>query len=241
MMKSRRSARARGAWLRSFLCAGVALLWGSVASAGTILQYAQTNPLDVVTATESGGVTTLSTAGNTDGGDVSIPVTISNFLGVPGLTIPAFETFVGVTSNGAAVSVAGQLIQGFNGTIEITSGIGGTGSDYLTATFTNLSSPGVLSGTIGGGQAQLSATDPPQSLILTSDFAAFKLPTSMTLGFSGIMPSLGITSGSTSGFTGQATGTFGAGIVPEPASIGMSLMGIFIVSLAVANKRRRRP
>ena len=162
------------ALLRSFVCACFAVFFLSAAAqAGsiTVLQFAQTNPADVVTATEAGGVTTLSTAGNADGGGVSIPVTISNFLGMPGLSIPAFETYVNVTSTGTATTFLGQIFQGFTGTIEVTSGVGGTGSNYLTATFTVPTAIGVFGGTAGGTQAQLSATGPPQSLVLTSSFA----------------------------------------------------------------------
>lgn len=232
------AARSRIHW---FLCAGVAFVcWTGTARAGsTVLQFAQTNPLDIVTATESGGVTMLSSAGNSDGGGVSIPVTISNFLGTPGLSIPAFETFVGVTSTGAAATLFGQAFQGFTGTIEVTSGVGGTGSNFLTATFTDKSNPGVLGGTVGGAQAQLTATAPPQTLVLTSDFAVFIAPTSMTMGFSNVTPSFGVTSGSISSFTAQNTGTFGAAqIVPEPATFGMACMGLVFVALAVRNSQR---
>ena len=225
--------------VRLSLSASFALvLLSSAAQAGTILQFAQTNPADSVTAKESGGVTTLSTAGNANGGGVSIPVTISNFLGKPGLSIPAFETYVGVTSTGPATTVLGQILQGFTGTIEITSGVGGTGSNYLTATFTVPTASGVLGGTSGGTQAQLSATEPPQSLALTSDFAKFYIPTSMTVGFSNVDPALGIKSGSISSFKAQNAATFGA--VPEPATFGLACMGVVFVALAVGCSRRFR-
>ena len=60
------------------------LLVGSTANAGTILQFTQVNSADIFTATNSGGgVTTLSTAGNVDGGGLSIPVTASNYWECP--------------------------------------------------------------------------------------------------------------------------------------------------------------
>jgi hypothetical protein len=192
-----------------------------------------------VTATEGAGTTTLSTTGNSDGGGTSIPVTITNFLGTPGLSIPAFETFVGVMSTGSASSVSGLGVQSFVGVIEITGAVNGGGLNYVTATFTDTSNPGTLSGTMGGTQAQLTATGPPQSLILTSDFATFAAPTSMTMGFSNVFSSYGITGTSIGPFTTQNTGTFGANIasVPEPATFGMACMGIVFVALAL---RRRR-
>ena len=64
----------------TILCVALLLLT-SPARAGTILQFSQINAVDSITATESGGVTTLSTAGYVDGGFVSIPVILSNFNG----------------------------------------------------------------------------------------------------------------------------------------------------------------
>ena len=80
------------------------LLFGSSADAGgiTVLQFTQFDSVDVVTATKSGGVVTLSSA-NADGGGVSIPVVITNFLGVSGVNILAFETYMNVTSSGSAL------------------------------------------------------------------------------------------------------------------------------------------
>ena len=101
------------------------------------------------------------------------PLTITNFLNTPGLSIPAFETFMGVTSTGSAATLLGVAFQNFTGTIIISSDIGGGGTNFLTATFTDTSNPGLLGGTIGGTQAQLLATGPPDTLVLTSDFAIF--------------------------------------------------------------------
>ena len=178
MMNSmHRSSRTPGAQRRIVssvvACLAIVLLSSAARAGSTVLQFGQTNPSDVVTASESGGVTMLSTGGNSDGGGVSIPVVITNFLGVPGVSIPAFETYVNVTSTGTASTFLGQAFQGFTGTIEITSGIGGTGSNFLTATFPDTANPGTFSGTLGGTQAQLSATAPPQTLQLSSDFATF--------------------------------------------------------------------
>jgi hypothetical protein len=205
--------------------------------AGTILQFGQANPSDVVTATESVGVTTLSTVGNVDGLGVSIPVLITNFLGTPLVGIPAFETFIGVTSVGTDLTAGGQLIEKFVGVVVFSSLPGGLGADYLTATFASSTMSGAVSGTAGGSQAQLSATGPPQSLILTSDFmTGFTNPTSMTLGFSNLEPFLHDSGGSLGGFTAQNAGTFAASVIPEPASISMGIIAL-VMSVLVLRRR----
>jgi len=223
-----------------YTCFGLVLL-SSAAHAGTVLQFTQTNPADVVTATESGGVTTLLTTGNADGGGVSIAVTIGNLLGVPGLAIPAFETFVNVKSDGPAATLGILNAQRFTGSIVISSLIGGLGINYLTATFDVPGSGSIFAGVTGGTQAALDATQPPNNLVLTSDFAVLGPPTSMTVGFSNLQPGVAISNSSIAGFTAQNTATFAATVVPEPASFGMACSGLVLVSLAVSYHRRSRP
>jgi hypothetical protein len=204
-----------------------------VAQAGTVLQFGQINPVDVITATESGGVTKLSTAGNADGLGVSVPVKITNLFGTPLVGIPAFETFVGVHSVGTATFAGGQIFQNFVGTIEITSSPGGAGTNYLTAVFNNSALAGLASGTAGGAQAQLAAAGPPGSLLMTSAFAILSAPTSMTVGFSNVAPLFSDPDNSISSFTAQNAATFSATAIPEPATIGMGCMGVVFVALLV--------
>ena len=210
----------------------------SAAQAGTIVQFGETNPADVITATASGGVTSFSTAGNADGGGVSVPVTITNLFGTPGLSIPAFETFVGVSTTGPASSVLGVAVQAVTGTIEITSGIGGTGINYVTATFTNPTLPATVGGLIGGDQLQLGAAGPPDTLLLTSSLGILGPPTSMTLAFSNVEPPVAISGTTLAGFTGQNAGTFAATAIPEPASV--ALLGIGMSGLIALRRFFKR-
>jgi hypothetical protein len=224
----------------AFVCAALLLL-SSSAKADTVLQFGQTNPFDIVTATNNGaGTTTLSSAGNVDGANVSIPVEITNFLGVSVL-IPAFETYVGVTSIGAASSSHGSDFQNFTGTIEFTSAPGGAGLNYLTATFAPVggSSAVGLSGADGGTGASLLATRPPDNLTLTSDFALLGPPSSLSIGFSNVSPALHIAGGSIGSFTAQNAGTISASAVPEPGTLCLASCAIVIGALAYGKKRMK--
>jgi hypothetical protein len=219
------------------------VLWNSAVQAGsvTVLQFDQTNPADSVTATQVAGVTTLSTGGNSDGGNLSIPVTIVNFLGTPGLNIPAFETYVNFVSSGPASTPLPNLnVQAFTGIIEITGGIGGTGPNFLTIAFTDPAHPAFLAGLTGGDQVSLNVNSPPQSVVFTSDFAKLGAPLSVTLGFSNVTPKVSLTNSSFSSFKGQNTGTFGAALVPEPASISMMCLGLVSVAMGAGYARRHR-
>jgi hypothetical protein len=213
-------------------------------SAVTILQFAQINPNDVVTATVSGSTTTLST--NSAGAAGSIPVRITNIGGtLLGTPIDAFETFTNVTSTGTATTTAGRVEQLYSGTIAITSTAGGGGGNFLTATFQNA----VLSGLLGGGSASLVGSRPPQSLTFTSNFAAIvpliagNPPENFAISFSNLTPPLAVTGSTIAGFTAQNSGTFATGTdvapIPEPSGIVMAGMAM-IAGLGGLGWRRRQ-
>ena len=216
-------------------CAPLLLLACST-QAGTVLQFAQVNSADTVTATASGGVTTLTTAGNVDGGFLSIPVTLANFNGAPGAPIPVFETFIGVTSTGPATILGGEITQNFSGTIEFTVSPGpasSTNPDFLTATFTNA----VFSGTTNSASLTVSAPD----LTLSSSMATFGTVTGMAIGFSGISPTpLSIDGGSVVSLTAQNSGTFSAAAAaPEPSTLCLASFAIAIGAFAYGRKKMR--
>jgi hypothetical protein len=224
-------------------CAGWLLL-GSPANAGTVLQYGQLNPSDMVTATDNGaGTTTLTTTGNIDGGNFSIPVVITNFLGTPFPNgFAAFVTYVDVQSVGPAGidPFSGAIEQKFSGKIEFSSGINGTGANYLTVVFSAFTLSPILGGAPAGTGATLQATQPPDSLVFTSSFATFGPITSMAIGFSNISPSLSIAGdGSLASFTAQDAGTFGANSVPEPSTFCLASFAVVIGTFAAAYRRMR--
>jgi hypothetical protein len=105
----------------AFACAA-SLLLASSTKANTILAYGQSS--GTIAATESGGVTSITSA--------DIPVLASSYLGVPQVPgLPMYETF-NISSSGPAVDIGGTIFQAFNGTIAFYSGTGMTGIDYLT-------------------------------------------------------------------------------------------------------------
>jgi hypothetical protein len=217
------------------------LLGSSARASSTVLAFGQINPADVITASESGGVTTLSTAGNADGAGVSIPVSITNYLGVPQVPFPllAFETFVGVHSTGTATNVAGTISQNFVGTVEFTENPGpvGVGNPaFLVATFSGPN--GTASGGVGGGSLGLNASEPSDTVTFTVPGMSFT-DAAVSLSFSGIS-SLGTTGGSIASFTAQGAGTFSANIstVPEPSTIALSTFPLVLGALIYLKKRK---
>jgi hypothetical protein len=221
---------------RSFAlaCATLFLVTSSI-KAGTVLQFSQVNAGDNVTASESGGATTLSTAGNADGGGTSIPVAVSNFDGAPFPPgIPVFETFVGVTSTGAATSSSGTISQLFSGQIVFSEGLppGINPPILLVATFANA----VFSASANAAALMVSAPN----LTLTSELATFPPITGMAIGFSGITPALGITDGSLANFTmAQNAGTFSAA-VPEPSALCLGSLAVVIGSVTAYGRKRMK-
>lgn len=221
------------------------LAMATASSAVTILQFGQTNPNDVVTATVAGSVTTLTTNSAAAG---SIPILITNIGGVQlGTPLAAFETFIGVTSTGTATSAGGTISEMFSGTIAITSGANNTGGNILTTVF----SGATLSGLAGGGSAALVGSRPPQNVVFTSNLAAIvpliagNPPENFAISFSGINtpPGLSLSGTTIAGFTARNTGTFDTGtptaVIPEPSGIVMAGTAM-IASLGCFGWRRRQ-
>jgi len=243
---------------RSFLFACLAsLLLCSSSKADTVLIFGQSFPTDNVTLHNGGGDgllgdSTLSTAGNfaTGGMGVSIPVIITTFMGVPGVNLPAFETFVGVASSAPAMATSGFDIQAFGGKIEFSllpGGPSGPGTNFLTVTFSaNSATDSSLSGVDGGHTAGLQATQPTANVTFTSDFGAFhvgtsQFPVGMSLSFTNLSKALSIFNGSL-GHSGDTTmqnsGVFSATIVPEPST--MAIAGLGALGMIGYGLRRRK-
>jgi hypothetical protein len=210
--------------------------------AGTVLQFAQVSSTDVIVATNNGsGVTTLSTTSaiNADGGGVSIPVNISNYLGVSQVPFPllAFET-VAATSTTSAATAGGIITQTFSGTIEFSANPindpSGPGQIFLLATF----STSMVSGGSGGGSASLNSSVPQNIITFTVPGSEFA-DAAQSISISGVAPALSITGGSISSFTAQNSGTFSANVVPEPGTLGLASVALVCGTLAYGRKKMK--
>ena len=191
----------------------------TVASATTILTFGQTGGGSPIVGTNNGaGSTTIS------GGNVAITITqIDAALATP---IAAFLN-LSVTSIAPAISVAGFVVQEFSGSFTITSGLGGTGINYLSATFVDF--------VFGAGSSlTLSAANPPASTAFSSGVIAdLGLPNGISFSFANVNPSIGISHGSLRSFTSSVSGTFSGTAppreAPEPGSlalVGLAMLGL---------------
>src|SRR5262245_41590728 len=107
------------------MAAALAVASAPRAEAATILVFGQNGVANTVTATTNGANTQTTISG------VNVAVTITAILAGVATPVSAFLN-LSATSTNAAVVAAGNVTQNFSGTFGLTSGLGGTGTNYLS-------------------------------------------------------------------------------------------------------------
>jgi hypothetical protein len=198
----------------------------STANAVVVLNFGQVSGLNTITATPNG----TDTATTISGSNVAVSITqdLGGFIGDAILNLNAAST-------DAAVAVGTSVLQHFNGSWQITSGLGGTGTNYLSGTFTD-----AVFGT--GPSLTLSVGAPPDTITTTSDQIPaidLGLPEAISLSFTNVTPPVGIAGTTLAGFTASIAGNFSSTPVAAPEPAGLALLGVGLLGLAAIKRKPR--
>ncbi len=193
------------------------------ANATPILSFSQSGSGDTVNGTRTLNFTTI---------DVSnAPISIGQIDASPVPLLTGLVFDLSLYSTSAATVVAGNIIQHFSGTFDIS----GNGHTYLSGSLVDLA--------FGQNTSfVLSASTPPSGAVtFVSDYiTALGLDRGASFSFADVSPGLAITDGSIDSFVGSVSGTFSANTppvtVPEPGSI--AVLGVGLLGLGYAYRRR---
>ncbi len=216
---------------RLVLVAAVLAALAAPASAATILQFSEIGPFNSPFVFTGNGTSTTLTASKEV--NVTFDPAFCLVAGCGGVTNGAYDLELTAASIGASHGLrAGRSPEQFSGELSLTNG----SVDLLTVLFTDL-----VQGSLDGSSPTLQASQPPDVFSGSStvfDPTKLGIPRGFALSFSNLSNGgLGLNGTSIRSGVADATGTFSATPIPEPATL--MLFGTGLLGLLSALRTRR--